>query len=1435
MGSGELPEDRALVQILADAKEQRARAEAALLYGGYARTVRLADQSLVLFQDPADHDDASASSSNPPAARTLTLAVVTPDDSLDAMALELASYNLQSDLCPPLPQAPAGSAMLVADGLVSLTAAPGVVDQSPAEGVVPAMVGHEPGMHAAIGALQRQPAREGKTELEMAVADPDRRLMQAQQAAEGYREQLHGTQHQLADMQRHHQAALQQLRGRQMDLTRSEVDLVEAKQKLRQLEAQVPAPSGALRISGFEDLIEEASSELERVEGQLREASQQLLDLRSHNATLADEVDQAAHAKQKAEEEADQASQALQDILVEVTAAKHEQQRLQAAAAKLREGISSEEQAAERLSRSVAEQEAALRQVEAGIQKAKHRQVEQEQQNIRLEQERSVAVDAAKRAAHELEVVRVDLNTSQSQLAEQRAQQAEVAAQLAHLRQQAEQAQEKLADLQYAAQETATVKTAAKREAVAASEQLQQIKQQVEAVSRQLADIEKELHASRAEVADAAAQRDEHEKAAKRLHAEHVNAVSMLEQAKQALQEAIQQREHQDQATAAAKQEAVATSHAHEEAVQALEQLKAEHSQLSDVAAKLRQELAASGNESWHPRQPLMPMQPGSVQGSLRASDLPSTRWPSPQHANAGVKVAGQQALVQQLQQEVDGLQAALLAEQSKRRQTERMVLHIDQQSVSDADPEAMTMQCGKLRAQLAASEAEQAHLQEMLRELRDRNMRQGAEIGRLKQRLAQANLTPDISPRALSPHSTAQHSMGLASQYRATWQEMDRRQEDLQSCRQQVQEQRLLLDSLQSESRALQQHNEQRQMQLEVLHQEYLSLQARIATEAQLLTPLPTQPRQHQTIRSPRRSHPRDENPAAQEAAHLAAALRKAEQRAAERERDMAVLQARLDALHKDKLMLQQQRDELNSQVNVLARESHQASLDCKQLQQQLGRQASELAGLEARLGQAQYANSELKQQNQRLQSATAEESDNIQRLRCELAEQVNECQRLRERCKAAEAAAAQAQQELSAQQATANTLFQRLQHAEALASDRQDHTSSLGGRLEALESAKAAADILAEESRQQLQLLRSQLERAEAGQRQAAEAASLLREQLQAAEADATRADEPHHRAAAAVRALEEEVALLSRRLQSAEQRERQRGQHTQIATRDEAHELAGQLEQLEDAEINLTCVQLEAEEYKLLASRYQESYRVSEQRVKGLQAELEHVTAKLKSASRRISDSAVAAHAEDVKARPRASRDAAPAAHAEDAKAAEFERLRVEAEKKLAQAELATLRRQVAEHRDELRLAQKQLKQVKAELQHAEAAALQLQHVQQELAALEQDLQTKAAQRAAAVVTSRPDHAAHAMRHERTQTAELTDAKAVQLEAANKSLHDALGRLAAALQDAVRLGCGVNGKRRRRAPVASAPTAASGQPAMFVDDGRQPVARGEPRTRG
>lgn len=60
-------------------------------------------------------------------------------------------------------------------------------------------------------------------------------------------------------------------------------------------QTQTASCAGASQVAKYDDLIEEASGELDRVEGQLHSATQQLLDLQGKLSQLAQE----AHAADK--------------------------------------------------------------------------------------------------------------------------------------------------------------------------------------------------------------------------------------------------------------------------------------------------------------------------------------------------------------------------------------------------------------------------------------------------------------------------------------------------------------------------------------------------------------------------------------------------------------------------------------------------------------------------------------------------------------------------------------------------------------------------------------------------------------------------------------------------------------------------------------------------------------------------------------------------------------------------------------------------------------------------------------------------------------------------------------------------------------------------------------------------------------------------------
>ena len=80
------------------------------------------------------------------------------------------------------------------------------------------------------------------------------------------------------------QAQLSAQQSRQQAMT-AEAQLALSRQKLRQ---HVAAGAQPLAVSGWEDLVDEAAADLERVEGHVAAAAQRLIDLQASAASAAE-------------------------------------------------------------------------------------------------------------------------------------------------------------------------------------------------------------------------------------------------------------------------------------------------------------------------------------------------------------------------------------------------------------------------------------------------------------------------------------------------------------------------------------------------------------------------------------------------------------------------------------------------------------------------------------------------------------------------------------------------------------------------------------------------------------------------------------------------------------------------------------------------------------------------------------------------------------------------------------------------------------------------------------------------------------------------------------------------------------------------------------------------------------------------------------------
>ncbi|KAA6430051.1 MAG: hypothetical protein FRX49_00482 [Trebouxia sp. A1-2] len=221
--------------------------------------------------------------------------------------------------------------------------------------------------------------------------------------------------------------ALQQLamtvaQEHQLAMHQKQAELVATKQSVRSAVADHmrSMPASASQVAKYDDLIEEASGELERVEGEVHSATQQLLDLQGHVSQLAHHTQAAEKTLQKKEEEVRSMQAELHSTLAGVTAARHEQQEEQRKIAQLKhqheDTLQRQPQAEAHVRTQMTEVQAELQALKASRQRHAEQQKDKDQVTIRLNREAEAAALGQKQACENLKAVQSDLKAAEEEL-----------------------------------------------------------------------------------------------------------------------------------------------------------------------------------------------------------------------------------------------------------------------------------------------------------------------------------------------------------------------------------------------------------------------------------------------------------------------------------------------------------------------------------------------------------------------------------------------------------------------------------------------------------------------------------------------------------------------------------------------------------------------------------------------------------------------------------------------------------------------------------------------------------------------------------------------------------------------------------------------------------------------------------------------------------
>ncbi|DBB07098.1 TPA: hypothetical protein ACH3X1_011679 [Trebouxia sp. C0004] len=222
----------------------------------------------------------------------------------------------------------------------------------------------------------------------------------------------------IAELEALQQLAMTAAQRHQLAMHQKEAELVAAKQSVRSAVADHmrSMPASASQVAKYDDLIEEASGELERVEGELHSATQQLLDLQGRVSQLAHHTQAAEKTLQKKEEEVRSMQAELHSVLAGVMAARHEQQEEQRNVAQLKHQHEDTLQAEAHVRNQMAEVQAELQALKASRQRHAEQQKDQDQVMIRLNREVEAAASRQKQACEDLKAVQIDLKATQEHL-----------------------------------------------------------------------------------------------------------------------------------------------------------------------------------------------------------------------------------------------------------------------------------------------------------------------------------------------------------------------------------------------------------------------------------------------------------------------------------------------------------------------------------------------------------------------------------------------------------------------------------------------------------------------------------------------------------------------------------------------------------------------------------------------------------------------------------------------------------------------------------------------------------------------------------------------------------------------------------------------------------------------------------------------------------
>ncbi|DBA97880.1 TPA: hypothetical protein ACH3X3_012736 [Trebouxia sp. C0006] len=222
----------------------------------------------------------------------------------------------------------------------------------------------------------------------------------------------------IAELEVLQQVAMTAAHEHQLAMHQKQAELVTAKQSVRSAVADHmrSMSASASQVAKYDDLIEEASGELEQVESEVHGATQQLLDLQGRVRQLAHHTQAAEKTLQKKEEEVRGMQAELHSVLTGVRAARHEQQEEHWKIAQLKHQHEDTLQAETHVRNQMAEVQAELQALKASRQRHAEQQKDQDQMMIRLNRESEAAASCQKQACEELKTVQSDLKAAQEEL-----------------------------------------------------------------------------------------------------------------------------------------------------------------------------------------------------------------------------------------------------------------------------------------------------------------------------------------------------------------------------------------------------------------------------------------------------------------------------------------------------------------------------------------------------------------------------------------------------------------------------------------------------------------------------------------------------------------------------------------------------------------------------------------------------------------------------------------------------------------------------------------------------------------------------------------------------------------------------------------------------------------------------------------------------------